>query len=523
MPDGMEPAERSGPRRPPAPPARADRLLNLTVALALSAVILHRLSLPVADVDIWHEMALAREIVTTGHVPAHDSFAYTPTLPVVVHHEWGAGMIAYAASRLGGAAGVLILRLALTAGLCWVCWLAATRRGATMSLLRFAAIVAVLLADVGFATVRAQQYSFLCAAFLLLWLDRDRTGDRRWVWLWLPLTVLWANVHAGVTFGVGLLAAHTAEQWLRRRPVGHLVGMGAAMVGLMAVNPWGWHYYSYLWRATTMPRPLVTEWAPLLEAADPARLALFVASLLVAGWTVWRTGWRRFEGLLVLLLTAAAALDSYRLVCFYAIAWFVYVPPVLEAELRQRPGGRALLESYSPRDRMQFVVWGSVAVLFVGLAAGQQPWRLRVPGTPLVGEWLPVYPVGAVDYLAEHGYHGNVLTCFEWAAYVSWRLSPAVKVSFDSRYEVAYPPGALERDKAIYAAAPGWPQLLLEYGTTAAIVQRDQPLAAALPGPTGWRRVYRDEVFEVWAPVGTPGLPPGEVIHRARDGVFPGG
>jgi len=235
----MQPAERPGPRRSAASPARADRLLNLTVALALSAIVLHRLSLPVADVDIWHEMALAREIVATGHVPSRDSFAYTPTLPVVVHHEWGAGMIAYAASRLGGATGVLILRLALTAGLCWVCWLAATRRGATMGLLRFTAIVAVLLADVGFATVRAQQYSFLCAALLLLWLDRDRAGDGRWVWLWLPVTVLWANVHAGVTFGLGLLAAHTAEQWLRRRPAGRLVGIGAAMVGLMAVNPWG--------------------------------------------------------------------------------------------------------------------------------------------------------------------------------------------------------------------------------------------------------------------------------------------
>ena len=109
------------------------------------------------------------------------------------------------------------------------------------------------------------------------------------------------------------------------------------------------------------------------------------------------------------------------------------------------------------------------------------------------------------------------------ALYVSWRLAPAVKVSFDSRYEVAYPPGALERDKAIYAAAPGWPRLLLEHGATAAIVQRDQPLAAALPGPTGWQRTYRDEVFEVWAPVGTRGLPPGEVIGRARDGVFPDG
>ncbi|MBU0611111.1 MAG: hypothetical protein KKI08_24745 [Armatimonadetes bacterium] len=507
---------------PPSPRSRGERLLDLVVAVALAAIVLHRLSLSVVDVDLWHEMALAREIVTTGAVPVHDSFAYTPTLPVVVHHEWGAGMIATVATRLGGAAGLLLLRYALTAALCWVCWLCARRRGATMALLRFMAMVAVLLADVGFGTVRAQQYSFVFAALLLLWLDRDRAGDRRWLWLWLPLFVLWANLHAGVAFGVGLFAAHVGEQLLRRRRVGHLLGAGAAMAALLVVNPWGLHYYSYLWRATTMARPLVTEWAPLLQAADPLRLALFVASLLVAGWTVWRVGFRRFEGLAILLLTALAAFKSYRLVCFYALAWFCYVPGYLQEELRQRKAGRAFLDNYSPRDRMQFVVWGAVAALFLVLGMGQQPWRARVPGRPLANEWLPVYPVGAVDYLQARGFRGNVATCFEGAAYVSWRLYPAVRVSFDSRYEVAYPPGSLERNQALYAAGPGWERLLTADGTQAVLVQRNQPLAQALPHRGGWRRAYRDEVFEVWVPAAATQLPPGEAVGQARDGTVPG-
>jgi hypothetical protein len=31
----------------------------------------------IADLDLWHEMALAREAWQTGRVPTHDSFAYT--------------------------------------------------------------------------------------------------------------------------------------------------------------------------------------------------------------------------------------------------------------------------------------------------------------------------------------------------------------------------------------------------------------------------------------------------------------
>lgn len=517
-------------QQPTAPPpsaaaavfvAAGQRWLHVLVGVALAAMLLHRMSLAVADVDLWHEMALAREIVATGHVPHQDSFAYTPTLPIVVHHEWGAGMVAYLVALAAGAPGVLLLRYALAAGLCWGCWAAARRRGATMATLRFAAPVAILLVDVGLGTVRAQQYSFMFAALLLYWLDRDRAGHRKWLWLWLPLFVIWADVHAGVMFGAVLFAAHAAEQLLRRRPAQHLIAAGVAMGALLVVNPWTTHYYGYLWRAIAMPRPMVTEWGPLLQTADPLRLGLFVASVLLAVWTVWRTGLRRFEGVAILLVTALMALKSYRLVCFYAIAWFCYVPGYLEEELRQWRAGRGLLESFTARDRGQFVVWGAIAVLFVTLAMPQEPWRLRVPGVPLRQEWLPVYPVGAVDYLDAQGFRGNVLTCFEWAAYVSWKLHPRVRVSFDSRYEVAYPPGSLERNKALYAALPGWERLLSGGGPQAVIVRRTQPLALALAASSEWRRAYHDEVFDVFAPVGDGQLPATAFAGRARDGTLP--
>lgn len=491
------------------------------MALALLAVLFYRMSSPCVDVDLWHELAIARETFALGHVPQTDSFAYTPTLRPVVHHEWGAGVVAYLCLLAGGAPGLLLLRYLLTAGLCWACWRCCRKRGATLGSVRFLGPLAILMVDVGLATVRAQQYSLLAAALLVCWLDDDRTrGQRCWLWLLAPLTVAWANLHAGVTFGVLFLAAHTVEQALRRRPVGHLLLAGAAMVVLLGANPWGLRYYAYLLRATAMPRPLVTEWASLLSAADPVRLAVFAVSLALTAWACFRSGLRRFEGALLLLLMALAALRSYRLLPFYAVVWLCYVPAHLEEALRQTRLRRQLLDSYTPRDRAQVLVWGTVAVLFLVLAVGHRPLQIRVPGHPTAGNPdCPVYPSGAVAYLSAAGFRGNALARFENGAFVSWKLWPRVRVAFDSRYEVAYPPGALERNVAVYDAQSGWEEYLRQSRTDVVIVRRDYPLAAGLKAGHHWRQVYTDDVFAVY---GRPGLAlPATSAARAPEGTVP--
>jgi hypothetical protein len=100
-------------------------------------------------------MALAREIVELGSVPRTDSFAYTPTIEPVVHHEWGAGMIAYGTAYWLGAPGIVLLRVFLSVALVGLCWICARRRGATVPLLNVPAPLAIFLADEGFSTIRA--------------------------------------------------------------------------------------------------------------------------------------------------------------------------------------------------------------------------------------------------------------------------------------------------------------------------------------------------------------------------------
>lgn len=492
---GPRPLTTARPEQEPSPPPKTRLLLTLMVGVALLSMAAYRWSAPVIDPDLWHELALAREIWATGSVPMADSFAYTPTIEPVVHHEWGAGVIALALANGLGAPGIVLLRLLLSSALLALCWVNARTRGANLATLSFLAPIAILLADGGFSPVRAQMYSFVGVALLLTFLEVDRTGRRWWIVAWLPLYTLWLNVHAGFVVGAGLLALHWAEQLVRRRPHWHLFFVGIGMLLLILVNPYGLHYPRYLIGALTLSRPLVAEWGPLWQA-EPLTLTLFVGS--VALWiysVVFRPGGATM-GWPLLLITALASVNGSRFLPFYAIVWVCYVPAAVVAT----PIGTAASNLWNRSPYLMSAVWTASALLMATMAVSARPWALTVPGQPPASgdSSAAYYPVGAVRYLRDQGFAGNLMTPFDWGAYVSWRLHPNVKVAIDSRYEAVYPPSLADELFGFYMAHAGWEEVLERYPSHAILVPTRLPLAQALPDAPGWRPAYQDDAFEIY-------------------------
>jgi len=469
--------------------------IAVCVAAGLVAMLAYRTARPAVDLDLWHEMALAREVVQLGYVPRVDDFAYTPTVEPVVHHEWGAGMIAYGLAGTLGATGIVLLKLLLIAALAGACWTCARRRGVGLPLLSCLAPFAILLVDEGFSTIRAQMYSFVGLALLLVFLDRDRAGHRRWVMAWLAVFVVWLNLHAGFLVGAGLFAVHWLEQLVRRQPHWHLLLTGLAMMALIGVNPYGLSYYSYLLHGVTASRPHVSEWRPLWDAA-PAKLALVAITVSALAWGVWRNGWSRLPGLPLIAVAALAAAQSKRMLPFYTVAWFCYAP----AYLANTGVGWTAGKLWCRRRRWLIALWCGLAVTMSVLAIRIGPWRLVVPSQPApkLASTL-YYPVGAVEYLRQQQFRGNLLTPFDWGSYVSWKLHPQVKVSLDSRFEVAYPLWLEEEIFAFYLARPGWNGVLAKYPTDAILVPVHMPVAGQLAESAGWRCCYRDDSAEIYA------------------------
>jgi len=454
----------------------------------------------VADPDLWQQLALFREALALGYVPLRAYFAYTPTVVPSVHHEWGAGAIAYVLVAWFGGAGIVALRYALLFGLGALCWQVNRAEQVGFAVFAPSTLLALMLAGAGFSTVRPQMYAFALLAALFYLLEKDRRGDRRWIALWLALYVLWVNLHGSFAMGAGLFFLHWLEQWLRGAPHRHLLFAGIAMIPLTLVTPFHVHLLGYLVTALTIERSHFAEWGALWASRDPALISAFAASLALLAYAVGIRG-RALRGLPIVLAAAVWALTSRRMVPLYGVVWLCHVP----AYLSQTPIG-AHLERIFGRRSLQLGFWGAMIAVFTVAFLPAEPWRLRVPGAadPRLKAPHVIYPVGAVDYLREQRFEGNLLVGFDWGAYVSWKLHPKVKVSMDSRFEVAYPSEIEAEQFAFFRAEPGWQSLLDRDGYLATdliltprfLSSRIHEKLAELPG---WKRVYRDRMFELFA------------------------
>ena len=444
------------------------------------------------DLDVWHLMALARESLREGWVPFDDRFAFTPTVHPSVQHEWGSGMLLYGIATAGGAPLLLVVRLLLVMATCALGWRLAVRRGATEGVLLLLAPTAIVMSWIGWTLIRPQVFTLLLLAILLWCLDADRRGDRRWIVPWLAAWILWVNLHGGATVGLAVVGLDGLERTVRGERARHLILVLGAMLLLMVVNPYGWFYYSYLWGALGMNRRLIGEWQPLI-AAQPAALATVTLALLIALYALAKLGLRRAVGWPLLVAAAYEAVRHERHVSLFALVWFTQVPAWVSVT--------RLGEIF---ERLYARAWGGVVavllVLGVLLACREAPWRVRIAGTGPDA----MYAVGPVERLAELDFHGNLVVPFDTGAYVLWNLTPAVRVSIDSRYEVAYPPGTLDDHLDFYHAAPRWRDVLRSLSAAdLVLVSRTAPLRPLLEREPGWTTIYDDDA---WALLARPGL-----------------
>jgi len=463
------------------------------------------------DVDIWHQMALIRESFRAGHLLTRDVFAYTSSVYPSIHHEWGAGLLAYLLTLWFGSNAILILKYSVVVIVGLVSLRCAESMGADAPTWAALCPIAIFLSQFGFLSViRAQAYSFLFAACCFWAFEQDRRGKRGWMIAWLCLFPVWVNVHGGFVVGVGLLALYVIECALAGRPFRMQSLLLAGTVLEVFINPFGPALFGYIARAVTMSRPHIQEWRPVWVSGF-WWVAVFLVAVAIAAYGVARIGIRRSPGWLMLVATAVVAILHFKLMPLFAIAWISHVP----AYLQQTPMGMWI--AGFTRRRFAFVLsfWLLGTTIYLTDAVRREFWRLRVPQI----DATYAYPVGAVDYLRGERFAGNLMVPFLQGAYVSWKLFPAVKVSVDSRYEVAYSEALVDSIFRFYAAEPGWQQTLDAYRTDLVLVPTMTRLEHVI-GERGWHTVYMDREFEIYARPGLT-LPFSDQTSRSFSGVFP--
>ena len=443
----------------------------------------------------WH-IRTGELVLETGHAPGVDPFSFTRPNQPWFAWEWLTDVTFAALWRWRGLAGVAALAGVVLAGAATglLAWLLVRGSGLWLG-------VAVTMAAVSASSIhylaRPHVFSILFYTLALATLSQDRARPGRRVWLLIPLTALWVNVHAGflawlATLGLLVMYCATRRAWREVRRYGMLLllcGLGSLL------NPYGWQLHLHI--ARYLNSSWILDHVQEFQSPNIRSEGMIVFAVLLLATVSLVAKADRFEGLLV-LVWGFLALRSARHVPFFAIA----AAPVLAsaaaahwARLSDAAGRRAprrifweLAQEFGSHPR---------ASLWLPLAA-----VVMIVAAPRVGFPDSIFPVQAVErnlaQLAPGGAMPRVLTSDQWADYLTYRLYPQQRVFFDGRSDFFGPEIGADYGKLLAGESP-WRQLLDRYRFELALLPHAWALSTALETEPGWRKVYQDKVAVLFA------------------------
>jgi hypothetical protein len=466
------------------------------------------------DHDMFHEMALARESINFGYIPDHDLYSYIPTLQPLVHHEWGNGFLLYTVTVIAGlgSTGIISLKYLFSLAIFIMCIFLQKRHNVNYGVYSLLGVIAISMGWIGFTTIRAQLLTLFFLTLQIYLLEVDRSEKKWWIIPWLLVYLIWLNVHAGFVVGIAYYFFYTGDRFLvsfRKNKeiiksfhsIKHLIIVLGVMIPLIVINPFGLDYFTYLWRALFLDRSeLISEWRPIWRFPQGVAIyytVFYLLSVLILIYTVIHKKNFRSLILIFILILAYQTIFQLRLISIYALFWLLFVP----FYLNETPLSQFLIRFTKNMRNLLIYFWLIIGFAGLFLSLQNQFWQLSP-----IDENNP-YPMGVVEYLREHHFSGNLMTPFREGAYISWKLYPQVKVSMDSRYEVAYDQKFVIENVNFYKGAAGWERILCQYETDAILIPKSQPLyekiqnniiPPSLSCPHTWIKVYSDDLYEVY-------------------------
>ncbi len=441
----------------------------------------------VSGSDLWWHLAAGREIWAQGGPLQEDVFSYTahgqPWLSP--YFLWDA---AYWWLYQLEPQSIAWLQLGVALATFSVLYATARRTSASPLGAGIAICVAAAVSH-WFLDIRPNGFSLLFVA-ILLWVR-----DRSWApWLWVPLVALWANIHGGFAFGIGVIGLCVLVRTLERsfeagKPVvlpGPWLGAALCLV-VWILNPWGLEILGLHLHALNDSNPSrdLIEWQATTFSLDPRGFEgrfWLMAIVMLPGWLRALRKERDLAALCALIF--AMSLTSRRFIPLFALA----AAPLVALGIADAQ------RFLTRRFRVLATPGAALVACGVGLVAALWLWQ-GVRLTPqLLERWTASdrMPRAAVRYVNALGWSPRVLNDYGWGGYLMLH-APQSRVFIDGRGEAVYTSEVYLANRALRDGTPGFAGLLARYPADIALLQTESFLARELTRlPEPWRVIYAD-------------------------------
>lgn len=446
----------------------------------------------IVDFDLWWHLVVGRETLRAGRVPELDFYVYPALGTATGFHEWGFGVLAYGAERLGGWWGLSAANAALSAAALVIAAAAVVRRGAS-----WAAAVLVLGP---LAYVSAYRLCYRPELMLYLAMAGTLWALERRALLLLPALAFGLTLfHPSAVILLLLIGCHLVDALLLDRR--HALRLGAALAAsavAAALAPGGWHALVLAVTATSNEmNALIGEYVPVLQSEYRWHFVA-TAALGLASLAAYR---RRPSDALLVLGFGYLAFSYVRNLTMFALVAYGPVCMAADAALRRFP--RLRLAAPAP-----LVVAAALLVAAPTWGAGALPGR---------------YPADTAAFLERYQPPGRLFNQLHTGGYLAWRLLPRYQVALDGRnyYGVS---AALRFVDSVSEIQDGWREQLERFGVTLIATPgvrlgsgRLIPLVSELEGDPAWALVVAEPAGMLF--VRRDVLPPG-VAPLPKDRIW---
>jgi hypothetical protein len=460
------------------------------------------------DADTTLHIRIGQQILSNGSIPTTDWLSFSKPGATWYAFEWLSEVVLASAYNLAGFKGVvflagMLIALYLTLLLKYEIW-----RGANGMIALVAVLLAATASSIHFHA-RPHLFTLLFLTCAIWILEYNRRAGGRLIWTLVPLTALWANLHAGFMIFLVLLALRcagcAAETWLwpqpsqeRLKEATQLAKVGLACGLASLVNPYGIYLHLHIFDTlrSTWIRANVSEFmSPTFRSEEMYYFMILLFAGLFSVVSLVRT--RHLAEPLWILFLAYASLTSVR----HATIFVLVSAPVIALEASQWwasvAGGRSrasllgllddITQKFSTRLRGTSAFIPAFMVVLALISGVPWPQGLAADAVPtnLVDKHL--------DLLS----NGRLFTSDQIADYLVFR-SLGQKVFIDSRHN--YYGDKIGNDYITIAAGGSmWRSLLDEYRIDVLLAETNAPITSLVKTAADWVLVDSDKQYALFA------------------------
>ena len=446
----------------------------------------------------WH-IRTGEYILDHGAVPANDLFSFSKPGAPWYAWEWGSDVLYAALHRALGLKGIVLFagaQIALFATILvrFMIW-----RGANTLIAIPLALLAMGACSMHYLA-RPHLFTLILVPVTVWIVERDLRQPGPWVWILIPLTAAWTNLHGGFLAGIaclGLFSAGTAmEAWWRRggwsRPLRYGLLTALCSAATLA-NPYGYRLHQHIagYLSSDWIRQAVQEFqSPSFRGENLMQFEILLLLGLMAAAAALRRG--GFCHALLILFWANQALGSVR----HATIFVSLATPVVAVEATMiwrswvegagRKSVRAILDAMASDMAPNFrwiSAWPVVFVTGLLLWEDTSRWPRDFPDTH--------FPVKIVAKHKDLLIRGRVLSTDQWGDYLIYRHYPAQKVFIDGRSDF-YGPVLGKQYLNLAGGRYDWERILSEHNFDAALIPASWALGSLLKRSVDWRLVEDD-------------------------------